>query len=659
MLSRLRAALLRPAPRITPDEWAKKNRVYPETAGIPGPRDPFRTPYMIEWARAVHSGRYKRVVAVTAAQSGKTDSILDVIGARLDQRPAPILYAGPTKDFLTDQFEPRLMALFDEADSLRDKLIRGRRMKKTLKHVAGVRVRLAHAGSSAALKSDPAALALVDEYDEMAANIKGQGDALGLIEARGITYADFVTAITSTPSQGMAETEFDQESGLEFWKVADAADVASPIWKLWQQGTRFHWAWPCMHCDEYFIPRFKLLRWPKNATPAQARRESYIACPHCGGVLTDAEHKRAMNARGVYVAPGQKVDRDGTVTGDPPDSTTYSVWVSGLASPFVSWGQRAESYLAAYLSGDQSQIQTAINANFGELYTLSSSGSVHEWQEIMERRLPYKRGEVPNGVLRLVMGVDVQKLSLPYTIRGFGSRGTSWLIDWGQLYGHTDDDQVWSDLADLMLTPIAGLQIEKVFVDSGFRPNKPDAGDEHKVYEFVRRFPWMVTPTKGKDTMSPPYKVSKIEVKPDGKKVLGSVNLAFLSTDFFKSLLMSRIRTPMEIAGAFYVPSDIDEDYCRQIVSEVRTVNRETGKAEWVRRSRANHFLDCEALCAAAAYTLNVQRIPEGAARDQDAAMQSPDPAPDRVPPSNAPPVAAAPANLRSRFAGLSSTLNR
>jgi phage terminase large subunit GpA-like protein len=140
---------------------------------------------MLPWSAAVHRGNYRRVVAVTSAQSGKTDNILDVIGARLDQRPAPILYVGPTKEFLTDQFEPRLMALLDEAQTLKSKVVRGRRMKKTLKLVAGVRVRLAHAGSSTALKSDPAALALIDEFDEMMANVKGQGDVLGLVEARG------------------------------------------------------------------------------------------------------------------------------------------------------------------------------------------------------------------------------------------------------------------------------------------------------------------------------------------------------------------------------------------------------------------------------------------------------------------------------------------
>ena len=32
----------------------------------------------------------------------------------------------------------------------------------------------------------------MDEIDEMMANVKGQGDPLGLVEARGETYADFV-----------------------------------------------------------------------------------------------------------------------------------------------------------------------------------------------------------------------------------------------------------------------------------------------------------------------------------------------------------------------------------------------------------------------------------------------------------------------------------
>ncbi|MBK8085045.1 MAG: phage terminase large subunit family protein [Devosia sp.] len=207
---------------------------------------------------------------------GKTDGLLDIMGARLDQRPAPILYVGPIRDFLTDQFEPRLMSLLDEAETLAAKVVRGRRMKKTLKVVAGVPVRLAHAGSSAGLKSSPAALALVDEYDEMLANVKGQGDPLGLVEARGETYADFVTAITSTPSRGLIETQFDERSGLTFWKPGDPEAVESAIWKLWQSGTRHHFCWPCIHCDS--ISCRASSRCAGRRTPPRRRRRKRRSC---------------------------------------------------------------------------------------------------------------------------------------------------------------------------------------------------------------------------------------------------------------------------------------------------------------------------------------------------------------------------------------------
>jgi phage terminase large subunit GpA-like protein len=217
-----------------------------------------------------------------------------------------------------------------------------------------------------------------------------------------------------------------------------------------------------------------------------------------------------------------------------------------------------------------------------------------------------------------------------------------------------------------MLSPIAGLQIERVFVDSGFRPNKPDAGDEHKVYEFTRRYPWLVSPTKGRSTMSPPYRVSKIEVTAKGKKANYSIDLVWLSTDFFKSLLVSRIRTPLEQPGSFIVPDDIDEDYAKQLVSEVRVVDGATGKPQWVQKSRVNHYLDCEALAMAIGYSLNVQRIPDGVTRERQAGDFRTVVDGEDVPEAETLSAIAVPAlaaaavpDLRSRFAGLSSRLNR
>lgn len=658
------ARLLKPTPRTTPDEWAKC-RVYPQTSGHAGQRDPFLTAYMVPFARKVHAGTHKLVVGITAAQSGKTESMLDCIGARLDQRPAPILYVGPSRDFVNDQFEPRLKELFDQSKSLKSKMSKGKREKKLLKIVAGVKVRLGFAGSSSSLKSDPFGLALVDEYDEMMSNIKGQGDPLGLTEARGDTYADAVTAVVSTCSQGLVTTEIDPVNGLEMWAVGDKDVIQSPIWRLWQQGTRHHFAWACPHCEDYFIPRSKHLKWAKGANPTEAKRTAHLECPNCGGVIED-HHKAEMIAGGVQIAPGQTIDeaREGV---NEPESEIWSCWTSGLASPFVTFGDRAARYLRALDSGETDKIQTAVNASFGECYDPSANADVPEVDEILKRRLPYKAGDVPRAALRLAMAVDVQKFSLIYGIRAFGARGTSWLIDYGQLYGPTQDDDVWSALADLMIQPVGGMHIEQVFIDSGFRPDKPDQGSEHKVYEFCRRWSWLCRPTKGKAVQNPPYRVSKIEVKKDGRKALYSIDLVTLSTDFFKSLVMARLKTPLGVAGAFYLHADTGEDYAKQLTSEVRLI--EDGKPVWKQRAKDNHYLDVEAMLAAIGYTMNVQRIPEGVERPAADDGSSADdggadgsPTGDAPPPS--PPLAAGGGgggqrDTRNRFAKFGGRLNR
>ena len=96
------------------------------------------------------------------------------------------------------------------------------------------------------------------------------------------------------------------------------------------------------------------------------------------------------------------------------------------------------------------------------------------------------------------------------------------------------------------------------------------------------------------------------------------------------------------------------------------------GKPVWVKRSRNNHFLDAEALCAAIGYTLNVQRIPEGVERKLSIEAAVPDghdpsmvaaPKPD---PHGAPSAASRSSQtrggsgaLRGRFARQGSRLNR
>lgn len=573
-------------PKVTtPAEWSAENRVYPASSSIPGPRDPYLTPWGVAFSEAMAFGPYKRVVMACSAQVGKTEAQIDVIGALMDQRPRPIVYVGPTRDFVSDIFEPRLMQLFDESPGLAKKLQRGKKNKKTQKYISGVPIRLAWAGSSAQLKSFSCPTGLIDEMDEMSRGVRDQGSVLELVEARGATYPDFKVGVTSTPSRGNVEQEKCEKSGLTFWKRADPETVSSPIWRLWQSGTRHHWAWPCPHCDTFFVPMFKHLAWPEGATPSEARRKAHLVCDSCGGVIEES-HKPGMNARGLPVAPGQWFE-DGELCGEPEDSTTWSIWVSGLCSPFQTFGDRAADYLTAIASGDHDKIQTTFNACFGEVYG-AVEGQARDWTEVYALRDQRHYGDVPDEAKVLTAGVDVQGNRLVYSVRAWGAGQTSWQVEAGELFGNTTQQEVWDDLDAVLNADYGGHRIEKMFVDSGYNTDM--------VYEFARLRKRRVYACKGMSKMggaqSKTVWLSTADVRQSGKLMKYSgMQVAHINTDMCKTWIHGRIGRTFGATGSWMLADSADETFCRQIVAEVR-VEKSPGKFEWVRRDRDNHWLD-------------------------------------------------------------------
>jgi phage terminase large subunit GpA-like protein len=154
-----------------------------------------------------------------------------------------------------------------------------------------------------------------------------------------------------------------------------------------------------------------------------------------------------------------------------------------------------------------------------------------------------------------------------------------------------------------------------VMIDSGFRPGKKTELPLNRIYDFCRRFPRMVRPTKGSSqSMRVPIIKSKLEVTTGGTAAKWSLELIRLDTDFFKSWVHERVRWPDDEPGAWHLPSDVSDDYCQQITSEAR-IRLASGKVRWVERSRENHYLDCESMNAAGAHLLNMARVGSGARR--------------------------------------------
>lgn len=609
-----------PPPRAA-DEWAEANRILPPGSPEPGPFRYTRTPYMVPVCRAFASPRYKRVTFVMGTQMGKSATMFNVIGWRLDDDPAPVIYVGPTQSNIDKVVEPKIAEMFRECDSLNRKLKKEKgETSKHRKNVGGVHLRLAWAGSATELASDSAALTLVDEIDRPDDNASGEGSLEEIAEARGDAYADSKTGYTATPTEGRAERYTHPVTGHTHWAVTDPKQLFSPVWRLWQSGTKHEWMVPHLDpaCGEYFSPSSELLWWPgkgtdAECTPSHASRHAKLICPHCGAQIDDSERSR-MNARGVAVAPGQlaKSHSEGFVsitqgdqvhivpywtaveTDDGNDS--FSIWVSGLCSFSAkkSFGFLAKKLLEAIKSGDPGKMMAVHNTGFGEVH--SAIGDAPAWEEVYELRDTYSAGQVPEGFDQLICTVDVQKDRVYYVVRAWRPGMTSRLVEWGEIWGDTDKPEVWDEVANLLEQEWEGRTLSLMGVDAGYRTDE--------VLMFVRKHKGRTRALMGFERLSKAFRMARLEVDTKGKTRKHGDKRWDFDAGLAKAWVHSRVRWPKGQDGDWRLPADVSEEYCQHIVAE--EYDESTGK--WVKVAKRNDYLDCEGMNYMCARMLRIDR---------------------------------------------------
>lgn len=511
---------------------------------------------------------------------GKTESILSLIGWRMDDRPAPVIYVAPTEKLAKSVMKDRLDQLIRSTPTLEAKTDRRRGFNTTLeKWIGGVRLGIAWAGSSVELMSHPVALCIIDERDAMEDGVKNAGDPVLLATARTKNFRNGKTGIFSTPT----------------------LEGASAIWAWWEAGSRHRWYLQCRECRDWFLPRSELLRWPKDATPDEAKIHARLVCDACGTEYDDAGRLELEGKFFAHVRQG-----DEWVRADVPViNSVRSFHVSGLASRFTPIGEVAFQLCSAYRSGDPFKIQTALNAYAGELYKMR--GDSPGWHAVWECRADYQRP--PPATQLLTCGVDVQKDCLFYTIRAWAyPNATSWLVARDRIIGETKFDDVWLKLRNVVMGTYGGRALDMVLIDSGYRPGDRFERPENQIYQFCRRTP-KCFPSKGRDHLDRPYKASKPDVRSSGKIARGALKLWWINTHHWKAWLYARIDWPTDDPGGWHVPADIDEDYCKQVTNE-ELIELPSGKLVWQRTgTRENHYLDCEILTAVAAHIQGVMQL--------------------------------------------------
>ena len=563
---------LRPPAAMTVSEWADANRILSgKGSAEKGPWRTSRAPYLREPMDCLSpSNPTRRVALVFGSQMGKTEVILNALGAVIELWPGPALLVQPTLDMAKRLNRQRLEPLLRETPTLAERIApaRSRDSGNTmfLKEFTGGMYVLTGANSASGLQSMPACYLFADEVSSYPIEADDKGDPLENAEARTRTFPMGKVLITSTPgTRGACRiTE-------EFERRSDQRRYAAFM--------------PCCGAHE-------VLRWREHMAWDRPDGEVFCQCPACGERIAQ-HHKTTMLGRAEWRA---HAGGDGQTAGFHLPS-----WYAPAG--WTPWEQIRDEFLRA--KGDPLLLKGWVNKHAAEAWEDEAVARVNA-DGLMERaaKEPYPTGHCPAGVLLLLAAVDVQDTWLEIKIKGYGRGEESWLIWHQKVEGDPAQDEVWSQIDSIRRTefPLEGggtLKARHCAVDTG-------GHFTNEAYDYCRRNAKEgVVAIKGSSTRSAPAlgKGSKQDVNLKGRTVKGGVTLYMVGTDTLKRTIYARLKISQPGPGFCHFGQNATDEYLEGLTCE-RLIPR-TVKGfqvlEWQKPSNArNEPLDLEVYCLAA-----------------------------------------------------------
>lgn len=501
------SGILRAPRRMNVADAVSQYMRVPMGAGNSVPWDPDLAPYVIEPMNCLASREYDAVVFVGPARTGKTIGLIDGwIVYNIVCDPADMLVIQVSEEKAREHSKKRLDRTFRSSPEVKKRLSPRRNDNNVHDRTfrAGNYLKLGWPSVNIMSSSDYKSVALTD-YDRFPEDVDGEGDAFSLGSKRTTTFmSSGMTLVESSPGRDITDTKWRCTTPHE-------APPTTGILSLYNRGDRRRLYWPCPHCDEYFQPEIANMTGYRNiADPVIASESALLECPACKGTITP-DMKRALNMKCVWLRAGQRIDKEGNISGEARRSRIASFWMEGPAAAYQTWSQMIYKFLTAEqeyeATGSEETLKTVVNTDFGRPYLPRSSMEQRKSELLEQRAESFPKRSVPDGVLFLVATVDVQagrNKRFVVQVTGYGSMGERWLVDRYNIKqslrcdGHGEslpiDPAHYPEDWDLLLTdvynktwtlssnPAKGMQLMAMAVDSGGEDGVTD-----NAYKFWRK----------------------------------------------------------------------------------------------------------------------------------------------------------------------------
>lgn len=556
--------LFKPVKKLNAAEWAEKYRIIQDGAAIPGRFSLEQTPYMREIMEAASDPKIHRISVVSAAQVGKSELMINIIGYKMHLDPAPIIYMTPTVQMVEDFFAERVDPMISSTPELR-RLVptrksrdsQNKRLSKKFKggHLYGV-----GGNSVTELAGRSAAIILIDEIDRLKRSTGKEGNAVELLMKRARTYPNRLIITVSTPT------------------VKDDSMIVD----LFYEGTQERYKTQCPDCHQFSAITFKDLQFDYAPVEINGKRTYQLkensiryVCPHCGTIHTEEEMK---SQPAKWFADNPEAYEKGH----------RSFWLKGFNSKFARWAEIISNFLNT--KDNPERLKVTVNTDFGELWEDKGSYGVDELG-ILKRREDYGKNddgtpvEIPDEVAYLTMAVDTQDSWFEYEVLGYGKDGQTYGIKHGKILGTPTDPSVLEQLRQVIIQPRFGknrsfsMKPMLTFIDSGGHFSTA-------IKRFAKDMQLsgvMVYPIKGQggdyDYISPP---SRVPVAEDKKDTVLFINIG---VNLGKHKIMNALM--VEEPGPRYCHFPLNEeagygvDYVTGLISERFEYDDRTGKPTW------------------------------------------------------------------------------
>ena len=540
-------------------EWADlERRLDSQSSAEPGRWITSRAEYQRGIMDACSDPSVKEVVVMCGAQLGKSEMLLNTIGYHMAHDPAPILMMQPTVDMANAFSKDRVTAgLLKSTPCLRDKVKdpKARDANNTTLHKVfpGGALSLVGANSPSSLASRPIRVVLCDEVDRYPPSAGEEGDPISLAKRRAATFWNRKIISVSTPTN----------------------KNASRIEAAYEESDQRKFHVPCVHCGE-----MQEMKW-QNVIWSDGPKDAAYHCVECGTAWADADRQKAI--------------RNGKWIAQKPFNGVAGFHLNGLYSPWLVVTDAVEEFLAA--RKDPMRLRTFVNTFLGE--TWEDEGETVDEHSVAERREEYDH--IPEDVVLLTAGVDVQDVRLEIEIVGWGAGEETWQIDYHVIYGDPSSPKLWSQLDEIILQKYDHPSGEELII----RSTCIDSGGHHTraVYNYAKtRAGHRVFAIKGVGGEGKPI------VGRPSKNNIGKVPLYGIGVDTAKELHYARLRIDEPGPGYCHFPKARDDEYFRQLTAEKIVMKYHKGYARrtWVKIRTRNEALDVRVYAIAAFAILNV-----------------------------------------------------